>query len=125
MAYNRRMDREKLRLWAPPAAWMGAIFVLSSIPGGAVGPEWISIAGHIVEYGLLSALLWRALAGSTRLPAAGLAALATVTAFLYGMSDEWHQSFVPRRTPDPFDLLVDLAAAAAVAIVLTAVARKR
>ena len=28
---------------------------------------------------------------------------------LYGVSDEWHQAFVPGRHPSPFDLLADTA----------------
>lgn len=33
--------------------------------------------------------------------------LNVVLCVLYGISDEWHQSFVPMRTPDPQDLLHD------------------
>jgi VanZ family protein len=35
------------------------------------------------------------------------AATAFAVAILYGLSDEWHQSFVPGRTPDVWDLVVD------------------
>jgi len=38
---------------------------------------------------------------------------------LYGLTDEWHQSFVPMRSPDPLDLLHDgMGAAAASVLVL-------
>ncbi|MFC5467252.1 VanZ family protein [Cohnella suwonensis] len=40
---------------------------------------------------------------------------------LYGVTDEWHQSYVPMRTPDPSDLLHD-AIGAAVAAVLVLIA---
>jgi VanZ family protein len=33
-------------------------------------------------------------------------------AVLYGLSDEWHQSFVPGRTPDVVDILTDAIGAA-------------
>lgn len=38
---------------------------------------------------------------------------------LYGLTDEWHQSYVPMRSPDPLDLLHDgIGAAAAGLLVL-------
>ncbi len=37
---------------------------------------------------------------------------------LYGVTDEWHQSFVPMRTPDPLDLLHDGMGAAAAALLV-------
>jgi VanZ family protein len=33
-------------------------------------------------------------------------------AVLYGLSDEWHQSFVPGRTPDIVDIVTDAFGAA-------------
>jgi VanZ family protein len=36
---------------------------------------------------------------------AGLAAIALAT--MYGVSDEFHQSFVPGRSPDRFDVVAD------------------
>lgn len=36
---------------------------------------------------------------------------------LYGISDEWHQSFVPQRSPDPLDWVADtLGAGIAIAL---------
>jgi VanZ family protein len=71
---------------------------------------------HGLVYGILSLLFYRALgryrtgrsAGRVRLRAAGLAILA---AGLYGLSDEWHQSFVPGRSDSGLDLLADVAGA--------------
>ncbi|BBI34570.1 hypothetical protein KCTCHS21_39690 [Cohnella abietis] len=37
---------------------------------------------------------------------------------LYGLSDEWHQSFVPKRSPDPLDLLHDGMGAAAASLLV-------
>jgi VanZ family protein len=44
-------------------------------------------------------------------PALGARALAAAAliAFLYAISDEWHQSYVPGRDSDPVDVLVDTA----------------
>jgi VanZ family protein len=43
-------------------------------------------------------------------------ALAIVLTSLYGASDEWHQSFTPRRTADVEDWFADTAGGAAGAI---------
>lgn len=44
--------------------------------------------------------------------------LNVVICVLYGLSDEWHQSFVPMRSPDPLDLLHDGMGAAAAALIV-------
>ena len=48
---------------------------------------------------------WRRVAGASLLGA-------FVIAVLYGVSDEFHQSFVPGRTPDAADVLADAVGAA-------------
>lgn len=57
---------------------------------------------------MLAGLLLRALAGG-RLAGVtwkrGIAAI--VLATLYGVSDEFHQLFVPGRSADPYDVLAD------------------
>lgn len=103
--------------WAAVAAWMALIFFLSGqsrLPDLTGGwPEIQDIVGHFVAYGVL-ALLWRwALSG------AGVARpgrWAFVLTLLYGLSDEFHQSFVPGRHPDLFDILTDAAGAASVLV---------
>lgn len=42
---------------------------------------------------------------------------------LYGVTDEWHQSFVPMRSPDPMDVLNDGIGAAAASLLVLAVYR--
>ena len=101
--------RKAILRWLPAIAWMALIFVLSSrsdLPNvrtpllGAL----IEKGAHFASYAVLAILLERALA----LPRGGkLAAL--VLTVLYGISDEFHQSFVPGRTPMLDDLLADLA----------------
>jgi VanZ family protein len=91
---------------------MAAIFFVSSIarlPGAGTVPDWLS---HGVAYGVGGVLIARALvpegAGLT-LPTA---ALAVLLATLYGVSDEYHQSFVPGRTAEAADVVKDAAGAA-------------
>ncbi len=94
--------------WAPALAWMAGIFVLSSrsdLPKAAasVMGELLLTAAHFVGYGILAILLAHALA----LPRHGKV-VALVLAVLYGITDEFHQSFTPGRSASAVDLLVDL-----------------
>lgn len=96
--------------WVPAIVWMGVIFVLSSqstLPKfpRAVPDKFSEVGGHLTEYAILAVLCRRALqmAGRTRHPTLW----AFVIAVLYGITDEWHQFYVPGRHSDPMDLLVD------------------
>ena len=99
--------------WAAVVAWMGLIFFLSAqpqlpnvMPSGL--PQFQDVIGHFTVYAVLAALLWWALRGKgVRHPL--LWALAATV--LYSLTDEFHQSFVPNRHPDVFDLATDLAGA--------------
>lgn len=98
----------------PVLAWAGLIFAISSFsnPPGATGGEPVSQLAHVVEYAVLGFLLARFLAAV--LPhgrQAGLAA-AWLICVLYGVSDEWHQSFVPNRDSTIVDVYFDAAGAA-------------
>jgi len=106
---------KKILNWLPALLWMALIFFMSS-QTGLGGPEWMSVAGHIVEYGGLAALLYFALSRTTGLAHLKIAALAAAMATLYGLTDEWHQSFVPGRVPDVMDLLTDFSASTLVAM---------
>jgi len=71
------------------------------------GATWIPVGdkvAHGVAYGVLgSALAWGRIDSEASLAHGWLLALGMV----YGMSDEWHQMYVPGRSPDPADLLAD------------------
>jgi VanZ family protein len=91
------------RRWLPVVAMMAVIFFFSSRPIPAQVswvPDWIS---HPAAYGLLGWLFARA--RGRRGPAAVLAAV--VFCVLYGVTDEYHQSFVPTRSPDVWDIVKD------------------
>ncbi len=101
-----------LKLWAPVAVWMSVLFYLSSLSEPAPGdlfliPDWIS---HPVVYAILAFLLCRALAAGRPL-VLGHALVAVVLATAYGITDEWHQSFVARRDASVLDVMKDLAGA--------------
>jgi VanZ family protein len=92
---------------------MAVVFFVSSLSHlGRAGrmPDWIS---HPIEYGVGTTLVCRALEGGRRRPlslSTALAAILLTTA--YGVTDEYHQSFVPGRTSDPRDVAKDFAGAA-------------
>lgn len=97
--------------WAPVVGWMALIFFLSAqsqIP--TPQQRWLDLflekAGHTLEFAILATLLTRALAPGRN--ARGRAfLLAVVFCWLYALSDEFHQSFVPGRTADWSDVLFD------------------
>ncbi|MHC4600970.1 MAG: VanZ family protein [Planctomycetota bacterium] len=94
-------------LWGPPVLYTGLIFLVSSIPWGKPPLVWTyqDKIVHFVEYGILSALLFRALgAGIGVWGAAGLAFLASAA---LGGLDELYQSTVPKRAPDILDACAD------------------
>jgi VanZ family protein len=65
-------------------------------------------SGHTIGYALLAGLLLRAFARGRLSGITWRAACATlVLATMYGVSDEWHQSYVPGRNADRFDILAD------------------
>jgi hypothetical protein len=112
-------------LWGPVALQMVLIFAASSIPElGALPGGMSDKSGHGIGYGILGAVLVRALAGG-RLNGVTWrrAGLAVLVATLYGVSDEFHQSFVPGRSPDRFDVLADCLGAALAVVVIAGVAR--
>jgi VanZ family protein len=75
--------------------------------------------GHLTEYAILAALLWRALRDSA-LKLWEPAAIALFIAGSYAALDEFHQSFVASRTAALGDVLIDLCGAlVAVAICAT------
>lgn len=121
---KRWWERQWLR-WAAVAGWMGLIFLLSGqskLPSLLERPDLQDIAGHFLVYAVLALLLHWALAG------AGVAR-ASIWAFgavlLYGISDEFHQSFVPGRHPDPYDVFTDVCGAGAALAALKYVHRSR
>ena len=135
---SRPQARDLLFLWVPALLWMAVIYYFSSLNtwtavDGPPGFKALRKSAHIIEYSVLAILighaLWstwlskgnsptRALMG--RVWQAGL-----VLTTLYAVTDEWHQSFVPRREFHLTDILIDgLSATAALGIWYIMRARK-
>jgi VanZ family protein len=98
-------------LWLPVVSWMGVIFYLSAQPSlPSFHEHWMDVVlergGHLGVYAVLALLLWR-VTRRGRWNWWVAAVIAFACAVLYGASDEFHQGFVPGRTPDALDLTVD------------------
>jgi VanZ family protein len=96
-----------LRLWAPVAAYMAAIFYVSSLPQPLVPPggdkPW-----HLLAYLGLGVLTVRAVArGLGAWISWRAAVIAAAIAVGYAVTDEVHQMFVPGRSAQLSDLLAD------------------
>ena len=74
---------------------------------------------HGVLYLVLGVLCVRGLRATTSLGGARLAAAATALATIYGVTDELHQIFTPRRSSDWRDVVAD-GVGAAIGVLLVA-----
>jgi len=97
--------------WVAVALWAGMIFILSNQPGlHASDDPGVDLplrhVAHIVVYAVLTLLIGWSLAG-VRLPSRRDITIAGSLAFAYGITDEWHQTFVPSRHGQAVDLIWD------------------
>lgn len=97
----------RMRTWGPAAAWATVLFVLSALPalGGGLHIPFGDKIAHLLLYAVLgSTLAW----GWSRAGGRVSHLLLLVLGALYGVTDEWHQLYVPGRVPDPADWLADV-----------------
>lgn len=106
---NDRMNlKNQMVYWVPVYFYAGLVFYLSSIPQiipPATGVYYSTWILHIIEYFLLSLLLFRALLNSKFRKRALL--FAVLIAIIYGITDEFHQLFVQGRSSTWVDVLFD------------------
>ncbi len=102
--------KRKAIAWGPAVFWALGLFVLSELraapsslqPLLAVPDKLVHFALYLTLGGLLARARW--ISGTDVLHAVLIAAGCG-----YAALDEWHQSFVPGRTPDVADWLADVA----------------
>lgn len=133
MQFASRLRISALPRWIAVGAWMALIFYLSSQPS----LPWLmdrfralqSLAGHMIEYAVLAvllrwALVWNIPSGDGA-RTSHASRLAFVVAVGYGITDEFHQHFVPGRYMDPLDLLADATGAVAALGIASLVVSRR
>jgi len=100
-----------LKYWGPVFVWAGVIFAFSSYATKQASEIYwqdfiVKKTAHVIEYGVFATLLYRAFINSgIEKVRAGYTAI--VLAALYGISDEFHQSFTPGREPTLRDTIFD------------------
>ena len=110
-----------LWLWLPVVVYMAAIFVASSSSNPPVPSDVTDVSLHTVAYFGLTMRLIRALArGAWSGVTLTTLAAAWAIAVLYGVTDEWHQSFVPNRQAELRDVGSDAIGAFVAATVVGA-----
>ena len=103
--------KRQLWRWGPVAAWLIVIFMgssigtLPSIDRGTLDQlmHWL---GHLSEYAILALLLLRALKNGQAFSWRDIV-LVLIVAAVYGLSDEWHQTFVKGRSGELWTVGLD------------------
>jgi VanZ family protein len=92
----------------PAVLWAAVLFGLSSqssLPTISTLPQFDKVE-HLGAYGILGMLVFRAL-GAYGVPRRRALGFTFVIGALYGISDEFHQSFTPNRSPEVADAVAD------------------
>jgi VanZ family protein len=100
-----------VKFWLPVLLWALVIFWFSSKSQPTTSEVYwqefaIKKTAHMIVYGFLAILLYRAFRNYGA-PAKQSAVAAIFWAFVYGLSDEFHQSFTPGREPRFRDVIFD------------------
>jgi VanZ family protein len=108
---NINITKRHLFYILPPFFYATVIFLLSSLPHHKEDQFFFLDFDkllHFVEYFILGYLVMRLFATSPLTTVARYpAALTALFGILYGLSDEWHQSFVPGRCASLCDAACD------------------
>lgn len=108
-----------LRL-VPMILVMGTIFLLSHQQGDSLhlpALPGIDKLAHLSAYGVLAAATLFAFSERWKAERTGLTVLlTTLFCLFYGLTDEFHQSFIPGRAPSIGDILADLGGAGLVGL---------
>lgn len=105
---NYSQTAQLVSAWGPAAFVMAVIFFVSGLSSPPTPSAVPDVGLHAGAYAVLGASFLRGLAGARWNKVTFRNVFwAIVLAVGYGLTDEWHQSFVPGRTPEFRDLLAD------------------
>ncbi len=106
--------RHFILYWLPPLIWMSIIFLMSSKQRIALADTEVENfiifkSLHVMEYGLLYLLLFRATFKSftKKISNKSIFTIVIIATILYAISDELHQTFVPTRQGAIRDIFID------------------
>jgi VanZ family protein len=114
--------KKLLKAWIPIIVLASLIFTFSSFPSGTANQIvlWdylIKKTAHLTLYGMLGLLFYR-MFRMYKFDLQDSGFYAVICAMFYGISDEFHQSFIAGRTSRPYDVLFDTIGAATAILVL-------
>ncbi|MEK7188482.1 MAG: VanZ family protein [Patescibacteria group bacterium] len=98
--------------WVPPLIWGGVIFLFSSLARVRTSDIYwqdflLKKSAHIIEYAILTILLYRAFRNSQVKGAKRAMIYSILISIFYSITDEIHQSFVPGRESRIRDVVFD------------------
>jgi len=105
----KTQNRSALFYWIPLLAYCALIFYLSSLTFTGSYPLPGDKTIHFVEYSVLGFFVAALLKHYFQLRIVFIILFATLLGGFYGVSDEFHQSFVPGRESSVLDALADVA----------------
>ncbi len=116
------MLKKIFKYWFPVLFWALIIFSFSSFSTTSTSDIYwqdfiVKKTAHMVEYGILALLLYRAFRGY-KLNKTRAVILSILLAGIYGVSDEFHQSFTPGREPHIRDVAFDTIGASLAMLVI-------
>ena len=140
-----------VKYWMPTLVWMALIFIGSTDVLSAEHTSrflvpflrwfdphisWATLnalqmairkLGHLTEYGILAALLWRGLRGGTQWPRkmSTLLGVVLIGCAIFAASDEFHQSFIASRSSSVHDVIVDICGAVTGLLICVAVSGRK
>ncbi len=98
------------RFWMPAVIWATIIFILSSIPARAFPATNLLSHDkviHALVYSVLGVLSFVAIQRTWPLKTIWAVVIAAMAALVYGLTDEFHQRFVPGRMAAWDDVIAD------------------
>jgi VanZ family protein len=100
--------RSNLLYWLPALLCAALIFFFSTRSAPPVTEQVSDYLAHFLEYAFFAlTLVWGATSGFLRQLTSIDVAWLWIVAVLYGLSDEFHQSFVPGRHASLSDIAAD------------------
>jgi VanZ family protein len=112
-----------MKHWMPALIFALFIFIMSaqsSPPGQNLAPDYVA---HFFEYGLFAlTLVWAVTRGLKKTITLNRVIVCFFISSAYSATDEFHQSFVPHRTPSWSDIFADAVGAAAFLLIVLALA---